>query len=156
MPWLLVSAGFPSATLAPDATERRAGPLYARISGPPAPLAVGCGENWHKRPFALPASAAIGGTQRETPKREAVIYGQRARVWHHMVGFIRPLPPPTCTPPPHNIGANSAWVTMLLAQPSGWECFISSFSRFQKLIEDRLLCIFFNLTALLAIAHKNN
>lgn len=41
-----------------------------------------------------------GGTGLETPKREAVIYGRRAGVWHHMVGFIRPGLPPAPEPPP--------------------------------------------------------
>lgn len=38
--------------------------------------------------------SGIGGARPEIPRREVVIYGRGAGVWHHMVGFIRPWPPP--------------------------------------------------------------
>lgn len=63
------------------------------------------GENEHQQQWAL--FCHLSGNRRSparTPEREAVIYGRRVGVWHHMVGFIlpgrpqRPLSPPT--PPP--------------------------------------------------------
>ena len=62
---------------------------------------------------------------RDNPKGEAVIYGRRVEVWHHMVGFISPWPPPAPRPPQRR--ANSARLTMSPTQPAGWERLMGSF-----------------------------
>lgn len=78
-----------------------------RLRPAPAPQKMSTNSILH---FNTPL-AGSRGARRANPKREAVIYGWRVGVWHHMVGFIWPGPP----------AAPSAPLPHRRAVP-GWQC----------------------------------
>ena len=89
--------------------DRAAGRAFVRaVSGPRAGRPPPPGARRLRRKRAQTAFCTSppleresdGGAGLETPKREAVIYGRRAGVWPHMVGFIRPGLPRAPEPPP--------------------------------------------------------